>query len=40
MFAHKLLLDFSLTTVTIGTEGGIVSHTAITQVGFIWTEDR
>lgn len=40
MFTHKLWLDFSLAIVTIGTEGDIVCDTGITQVGFIWAEDK
>lgn len=40
MFTHKLLLNFCLVTVTIGTEGDIVCHAAITQAGFTWAEDK
>lgn len=39
MFTHKLLLDFSLATVTIGTEEN-VCHAAITLAGFVWAEDK
>lgn len=39
MLTHKLLLDFSLATVTAGTKGDIC-HAAIIQVGFFWPENN